>query len=72
MSPPTKPGNPRNVDVLNIAAAASADPRTVRKYLRGEPVLGRIADRLGAALERLNLKHLRTLSLPVIESAERH
>jgi hypothetical protein len=31
------------VTVLGIAARANVDPRTVRKYLRGEPILPALA-----------------------------
>lgn len=36
--------------VLQVAAAAPADPRSVRKYLRGEPVRGLAGDRIARAI----------------------
>lgn len=38
--------------ILEIAAAAPADPRSVAKFLRGEPVRGMTADRIRRAIER--------------------
>ena len=46
-----------SVSVRRIAVEASADPRTVVKYLTGKPVAGVCAERIDAALTRLGLKN---------------
>jgi hypothetical protein len=43
---------PRSIrDIYLIAIEASADPRTVQKYLAGKKVRGQVADRIRAVVE---------------------
>ena len=58
----------RNVDVIRIAAAATADPRTVKRFLRGSPVRSMCEHRIAAAVASLNLGHLVTAA-PVSPAA---
>ena len=44
--------------VLKVSATAGADPRTVRKLLRGERVSSMPHDRIVGALRELKLEHL--------------
>jgi len=43
--------------VVRVAAAASADPKTVRKVIAGEPVRGGVYDRICAVLKREQIEY---------------
>jgi hypothetical protein len=45
----------RREDAMRLAAETGADPRTVGKWLRGEPVTRTHAYALRAACEKLNI-----------------
>ena len=45
-----------NVEVLRVAGEAGCDPRTVRRYERGDPVKSMVGDRIKAALKKLGIK----------------
>jgi hypothetical protein len=38
--------------IIRVAGQASADPRTVRKVILGEPVMGMVYERICAVLKR--------------------
>jgi hypothetical protein len=44
--------------VRKVSVAAPADPRSIRKLLRGEPLSPMTAERIRRALEDLGLAHL--------------
>jgi len=44
--------------VLKVAVEASADPRSVRKLLRGEPLAALTSERILRALRERGLDHL--------------
>ena len=39
-----------NHELRKVAVAAEADPRTVRKFIKGEPVQGLVGERIRRAL----------------------
>lgn len=51
---------PRPIDVMRIAVAAEADPRTVQKFLRGKAVRGMVEDRIGRAVASLGLERFKS------------
>lgn len=62
MSNPISPRRPLDrPTIYRIAAAADCDPRTVARALRGEPVRGRVAERLSATLRGLGIQLSHTL-----------
>lgn len=48
-----------NVEVLRVAGEAGCDPRTVRRYERGDTVKPMVGERIRAAMKKLGLKGVR-------------
>ena len=45
-----------NAEVLRVAGEAECDPRTVRRYERGDPVKPMVEERIKSAMKRLKIK----------------
>lgn len=56
-------------DALRLAAEADSDPRTAERFLRGEPVRGRVADRLARAAQALGVETKGQASNPPTRAA---
>jgi len=49
-------GNMTKTEIMHIAAKASCDPRTVKRFIEGKAVRELVAERIRAAMKDLGLK----------------